>query len=81
MVKIAKELKKFNEEERQEIKVIVEKLIKRDFQGLKIKKLKGYSNIFRAKKNKIRIIYQISNEGKVIILKINRRSENTYKIL
>lgn len=78
MVKIGRVLRKFSENERKEINLLISKLIKFDFNGLDIKKLSGHLDTFRVRKGKLRIIYRIIN-GKVIILDINRRSDTTYK--
>jgi len=78
MDKISKALKRFSVKEREWIKVILEKIKKSDYKGLKIKKLKARQDIFRAKKGSIRIIYRIKNK-RIILLAIERRSDNTYK--
>ena len=48
--------------------------------GLDVKKLKGRNDIFRIRKGKFRIIYRLI-KGKLILLAIDKRSENTYKYL
>ena len=72
-------LKKFSEKERALLKQVIVKLVKRDLRGLDIKKLSGCANIFRVRKGKLRIAYEITPAGEILILKIERRSDNTYK--
>lgn len=79
MDKISKALKKFDNKERERIKEILLKLKNNDRQGLEIKKLKGYDNIFRIKKGRIRIIYRIDKDDNFFILAIERRCDSTYK--
>ncbi len=79
MNKIQKALKKLTDSERTEIKNIIKALLSERFDGLNIKKLKGFDDIFRVRKNKIRIIYRVQNKT-IFIIKIDRRKENTYKL-
>ena len=49
------------------------------FATAEIKKLKGRGDIFRARKGSLRTIYRLDAKGKVFILAIERRREDTYK--
>ena len=81
MPSIKKLLSRFEKAER----IILENLIKRIFslnwRNLDVKKLKGYQNVFRTRKGKLRIIYQLTEQKEIQILSIERRSETTYKNL
>lgn len=79
MDKIEKALKKLSDKEREITKFILSSLLEGEIKGLDIKKLKGREDIFRARKEKLRVIYKIDKDKKVFILAIERRSENTYK--
>ncbi len=79
MQNLDKKLKKFSAKERTEIEHLVEKILDRQFTGLDCKKLKGLKNIFRIRKGKIRIIFELKNNLEPFILTIERRKENTYK--
>lgn len=79
MDKVDKALEKLSGKERKRIKEVLKKLENKNFEGLQIKKLKGYNNIFRVRKGDIRIIYRISETNEVFILAIERRSEKTYR--
>ena len=61
------------------VKSIFLRLIRGDIYGLDIKKLKGYGDVFRVRKGKLRILYQMDN-GEVIILKVGYRNETTYRL-
>ena len=74
-----KKLKKFSAKERTEIEHLVEKILDRQFTGLDFKKLKGLKNIFRLRKGKIRIIFELKSGQEPHILAIERRREDTYK--
>ena len=65
MDKVTKALKALNEYERKVAKLILEKIIRKDFSNLDIKKLKSREDIFRIRKGKIRIIYRIDKKGEV----------------
>ena len=49
--------------------------------GLGHKKLKGRDDIFRVRKGSLRIIYRTDAKGKIFVLAIERRREDTYKFL
>ncbi|MEK7629125.1 MAG: cytotoxic translational repressor of toxin-antitoxin stability system [Patescibacteria group bacterium] len=79
MDKISKALKKFTPKERIWVKFVLGNIQSNNFQGLDIKKLKGWDDIFRVRKGDIRIIYKLDSIKKIHILTIGRRKENTYK--
>jgi len=76
--KIQKALDKFSEKEKKIVKDLFQKIKIGKAIGLDIKKLKGYGNIFRIRKGKIRIIYRVEND-QIFILAVERRNEGTYK--
>ncbi len=78
MDKLDKELKKLSEKERALVKEVLNKIKTGNFYGLDIKKLKGQKNVYRARKGKIRIIYNLEKE-RISILSIERRTDTTYK--
>ena len=72
-------LVKFNREDRKILEYLIGRIISFNWQSLNVKKLKGYQNIFRLRKGKIRIIF--TKIGKNIrIINIERRKENTYNL-
>lgn len=75
--KIAKELAKFSDRERQLVRTILLQIKRNDTKGLQINKLKGHQDIYRVRKGRLRIIYQQSKT--IQILAIERRSEKTYR--
>lgn len=80
MDKIEKALRKIATGERKQVNAILRQLELGITKGLDIKKLKGYRDIFRVRKGTIRILYRIDSKGKIFILTIERRREDTYKI-
>ena len=79
MSDLKKLLSKFSKEERRAIEFLIEKIISLNWHSLDIKKLRGYKDIFRVRKGKIRIIF-IKNEKNIFILNIERGREDTYKL-
>ena len=78
MPSLKKLLSRFNKKERKIIEFLIEKIISLNWRNLDIKKLRGYQNIFRARKAKIRIIF-VKNQKEISIITIERRREDTYK--
>ncbi len=78
MDKIDKALSKLTFKEKERIKNVIKALQLGRFNNLDIKKLKGLQDIFRVRKGGIRIVYQLSGR-RIIILKIDKRKEDTYK--
>lgn len=79
MDKIQKALQKLSGKERKRIKEVLVRLENKNFEGLQIRKLKGYSDVFRIRKGDIRIIYRTSETSEIFILATERRSEKTYR--
>ena len=78
MDKLEKALKKLAAGEKGIVKLLLTLIKNRRLTGLDVKKLKGQTDIFRVRKGKLRIIYQLK-ENEVKILAIERRTETTYK--
>lgn len=79
MDKITKAIKRLSQSEKKLVQEILLSLKNHEFHRLDIKKLKGYENIFRVRKARVRIIYRLCQDNDVRILAIERRSETTYK--
>ncbi|MBI4095198.1 MAG: hypothetical protein HY435_03335 [Candidatus Liptonbacteria bacterium] len=79
MDKIEKALARLSKKERAWVRDMLLRLRSGDYQGLNIKKLKGRDDIFRIRKGDIRVLYQVRG-GRIFILAIDRRSEETYKM-
>lgn len=78
MDKIEKALEKLTRKEQGWVKEILERLVSGKREGLDIKKLKGRKDIFRVRKSDIRILYRVLSDGKIYVLAIERRREDTY---
>ena len=76
--KISKELAKLSVKEKTIVAEILNQLKTDDTTGLQITKLQGHADIFRVRKGRLRIIYQIKSR-QIKILVIERRSEKTYR--
>ena len=78
--KIEKALKKLTEKERKMIKSVLMRIQNEKAKDLDVKKLKGRDDIFRARKGRIRVVFQKINKN-ISILSVERRSDKTYKDL
>jgi mRNA-degrading endonuclease RelE of RelBE toxin-antitoxin system len=75
--KISKFLQKLPPKDLKIIKEVILLLSKNQIDNLNVKKLKGSTNIYRARKGNIRIIF--SKEKDVVkILQISKRDDQTY---
>jgi len=74
MPNLKKLLSKFNKAERRAIESLIESIVSFNWRGLDVKKLKGYENIFRVRKGKLRIIFS-KEKGEIFILAIERRRD------
>ena len=78
MDKISKFLARLTVNERTQLELILISIKDGTHSDLDIKKLRGYSDIFRARIGTVRVIYQ-KNAGAVTLLSISRRNEKTYR--
>ena len=78
MDKLEKAYRKLNAFEQSIVDRLYQKLALGDTLGLNIKKLRGYLDVYRIRKGRVRIIYRNSN-GKIEILEISLRDSHTYK--
>lgn len=76
--RIEKFLTKLNKKESETYRDIVKAILSNNFDMYDVKKMSGYSNIFRIRKGRLRIIFKKDNEGNEI-LHVGNRDENTYR--
>lgn len=79
MDRVDKTLSRLIPKEKRRVKEIIKALQSWRFSGLDVKKLKIGNGIFRARKGRTRIIYQV-RDSHIFILKIGFRKEDTYKL-
>ncbi|HAO52278.1 TPA: hypothetical protein DCQ85_02305 [Candidatus Magasanikbacteria bacterium] len=79
MDKIEKLLRKISQKSREQLLLVISKLLSGQKTGLNIKKLKG-TDFFRLRSGRFRIIFHYEDNSKEIIIdSIKLRDENTYK--
>lgn len=78
---IEKALAKLDDKEKEKLKEILKSLKDWPWKGLNVEKLKDTEKIFRVKKGNLRVIFELKDEGKILLLKIGKRSDSTYKNL
>jgi mRNA-degrading endonuclease RelE of RelBE toxin-antitoxin system len=81
MDRISKALAKLSNKERQWVRDILVKLQAGGTKNLQIQKLRGRHDVYRVRKGQIRIIYRDGDDGQIYLLAIDRRNEQTYKLL
>ncbi|MBT3690047.1 hypothetical protein HOE31_00830 [bacterium] len=77
MDKITKALKKLSIIERNIAINIMSKIENEDLTDLDVKKLRGYNDIYRIKKGKIRVIIRILDDD-ISLVTLGRRNDKTY---
>jgi mRNA-degrading endonuclease RelE of RelBE toxin-antitoxin system len=78
MEKLKKYLLRLSKDERERIIKVIEMITFNNCVGLDIKKLKGYSDIYKVRVGANRVIFR-KTETDNYILQISRRSDSTYK--
>lgn len=78
--KIKKLLAKLSPKERDIVKLLIMRIKLDDIEGLDIKQLKGHDDLFRVRKGRLRIVYR-KTPAEFLIVRIDRRNEQTYKDL
>ena len=79
MPTLKKLLSKFGGEERRILDSLITKIISLDWKNLDLKKLKGYKDIYRLRKGKLRIIFT-KNKTAISFFMIDRKSDTTYNL-
>jgi len=79
MDKIAKALKKLSDSEKDQFKELLIKIEANNLKNLDVKKLKGYDEIFRVRKGKMRVIFR-KTDNEIFVLAIEKRSDTIYNL-
>lgn len=81
MDKIDKFLNKLRHDEKLEVEKVLNDVYSGSWQVLKIKKLKGFEDRYRARKGRVRLIFRLlsTNPIEIKVLSIGNRDDNTYK--
>ena len=79
MDKIEKALKSLTSQERKKLKDILAQVDEGDFQNLDLKKIKERTDIYRVRKESIRIIFRKAQSNSIKVLTIEQRSSKAYK--
>lgn len=76
----AKFIKTLSQKDRERIEETISKLYKGEMEGLDLKKLKGYQNMFRVRIGKYRIICEQQKEYGFVVVRITKRGDTTYNL-
>ncbi len=74
MDKIAKFLNKLNKKQREKIQELILKILANDISEFKVKKLKGFEDLYRIREGQIRMVFR-KKDGKNILININFRKD------
>jgi mRNA-degrading endonuclease RelE of RelBE toxin-antitoxin system len=77
--RILKFLRKQDRAHRLGLEKVMALILSGDTAGLDIKKLKGSSNIYRARVGQNRIIFSINNNGLATLIDVKKRDDQTYR--
>ena len=75
---IGKFIHRLDRKEREKALETIELIENGKFDSLDIKKLKGAKNKYRVRKGKLRIMYEMENNGSFHVIEVTRRGDNTY---
>lgn len=78
MEKLLKFLRKLNAKELNAVKTAMVDIKRRNLSRYNVKKLSGFTDVYRVRVQSIRIIFQ-EIDGETRILDVSRRNEKTYK--
>lgn len=78
MDELEKFLRKQSIRKRKMVIKLIDDLLRGDFENCSVVKLKGYRNLFRIRKGKIRVIFTKTKDH-IVIKKVSFRNEETYK--
>ena len=79
MNRIQKFLSKLNKKERVVADELIACILSSELYDLNVKKLRGFSSLYRVRKGDLRIIFSQSDRG-VNILDVSRRNDSTYNL-
>jgi len=77
--RVIKALRKLKGKERKALVRILKMIKAGNVTSLDVKRLKGNPSIYRVRKGGMRVMYQVSKQGKITILAVERRSDTTYR--
>lgn len=77
MDRVKKFLRKLSPSDQDDIGGVLQKIKKGNTEGLNVKKLRGYTNLFRVRKGDIRIVFH-QEDGNFNVIFIGRRGDSKY---
>lgn len=78
MDKVKKAIAKLPKEYKAQFDLLMLKLWARDLVRLNLIKLKGYKDLYRVRKGRLRVIFKMA-EGNIEVVQVDLRSEKTYR--
>lgn len=81
MDKVEKFFQKLSEKDQKKFQEIKTQIESGNFAGIDIKNIKSSPNLFRVRLGKYRLVFSGRKKGKVELLKIVKRDDNTYRNL
>lgn len=78
VTKLEKFLRKLTAKRRLQIEPVIEKIVSQDFSGLNLGKLGGFDNLFRVRQGDIRVVFSMSKDEPLKLIRIEFRGNTTY---
>ncbi len=81
MDKVNKFLNKLRQNEKLEAEQILDEIYSGKWEHLNIKKLSGFTNLYRVRKHSIRFIFRLlsTNPIEIQVISVGNKDDNTYK--
>lgn len=67
MDKIQKFIESLNKNLRQQVKILIIRITSNNLSGIKIKRLKGFDNLYATRKGKIRVVFRHEKDINIIV--------------
>lgn len=78
MDRLSKELRKLSRKDLERVNEILAQVRKGNIDTLQVKQLRGYMHTYRVRVGRLRIMYEVTEDGAIKLLAVRRRDDHTY---
>ncbi len=79
MDRLSKELRKLSRKELERIRGVLESIKTGAIDTLQVKQMRGFANTYRVRVGRLRVVYEVLQDGTVKLLVVRKRDDNTYR--